>query len=268
MGFNSVYHLTDLPSFVSDKYVVLFDPHGSYLPNVSAANPGKRLDFVSSSAMPLYEDQFKPYCAFGCDMKKPFPGTLFRFPLRTADQASVSKLSKQAYTADDISLMFSQLYEEAVFSLLFLKSIISVEMYVWDAGVNKPHKVYSCSVRESKEKIVHNRRALLRSHSSMEVLDWQLDSSLVNFLCEAITGDCSERRMETFFLVQGMASASSRLGAFSTMAAQEHNLHLIPWASVALCLSDDLPEVFSTNYISLYICYILITCLEGHFGCK
>ncbi|GJN01337.1 hypothetical protein PR202_ga18596 [Eleusine coracana subsp. coracana] len=45
VGFNSVYHLTDLPSFVSGKYVVLFDPQGAYLPNVSSANPGKRIDY-------------------------------------------------------------------------------------------------------------------------------------------------------------------------------------------------------------------------------
>ncbi|GJN26047.1 hypothetical protein PR202_gb13945 [Eleusine coracana subsp. coracana] len=45
VGFNSVYHLTDLPSFVSGKYVVVFDPQGAYLPNVSSANPGKRIDY-------------------------------------------------------------------------------------------------------------------------------------------------------------------------------------------------------------------------------
>ncbi|XP_020581520.1 sacsin isoform X2 [Phalaenopsis equestris] len=241
VGFNSVYHLTDLPSFVSNKYVVLFDPHGSYLPNVSAANPGKRLDFVISSAISLYEDQFKPYCAFGCDMKNPFPGTLFRFPLRNADQAAVSKLSKQVYTADDISCMFAKLYEEAIFSLLFLKSIISIEFYVWEAGVNSPHKVYSCAVKESKEKVARNCRYPQRSYRSVES-DWQLESFLVNFLCEATTGCNSERRVETFFIVQGMASASSRLGALAAMASKEYNLHLFPWASVALCLSDDLPE--------------------------
>ncbi|GJN26046.1 hypothetical protein PR202_gb13944 [Eleusine coracana subsp. coracana] len=57
VGFNSVYHLTDLPSFVSGKYVVVFDPQGAYLPNVSSANPGKRIDYVSSSAISMYTDQ-------------------------------------------------------------------------------------------------------------------------------------------------------------------------------------------------------------------
>lgn len=48
VGFNSCYHLTDLPSFVSGRHLVMFDPHATFLPNVSAANPGKKIDFVAS----------------------------------------------------------------------------------------------------------------------------------------------------------------------------------------------------------------------------
>ena len=37
VGFNSVYHLTDVPSFVSGRHVVYFDPHATFLPNVSSS---------------------------------------------------------------------------------------------------------------------------------------------------------------------------------------------------------------------------------------
>jgi sacsin len=33
IGFNSVYHLTDLPCFISGRYIVYFDPHAKFLPN-------------------------------------------------------------------------------------------------------------------------------------------------------------------------------------------------------------------------------------------
>ncbi|KAG0477771.1 hypothetical protein HPP92_012490 [Vanilla planifolia] len=242
VGFNSVYHLTDLPSFVSNKYVVLFDPHGSYLPNVSTENPGKRLEYVSSSAICLYEDQFLPYCAFGCDMKNPFHGTLFRFPLRNVDQAAVSKLSKQTYTEGDISFMFSKLYEEAVFCLLFLKSIISIEMFVWDAGSDKPHKLYSCSISPSDEKTVWHRKALLRLASLDEVFGRHVDSFSLSFLSETFIGENSEKKMDSFLVVQSMAPTTSRVGSFAVRAGKDYDLHLLPWASVAVCLSDDLPE--------------------------
>lgn len=247
MGFNSVYHLTDLPSFVSHKYVVLFDPQGTYLPNVSAANPGKRLDYVSSSAISLYNDQFAPYCAFGCDMKKPFPGTLFRFPLRSADQAAVSKLSRQAYTEDDISYMFSQLYKEAVFSLLFLKSVASVEMYIWEAGIEEPEKIYSCSVTSTNENTAWHRQALVRFSTSAESTNSQMDSFSLNFLSETSSPTISEKRVDKFFIVQGLASASSKIGNFAAMASKEYDLHLLPWASVAALISDSSSEVMFSS---------------------
>ena len=35
LGFNAVYHFTDLPSFVSGEYLVYFDPHTTFLPGAS-----------------------------------------------------------------------------------------------------------------------------------------------------------------------------------------------------------------------------------------
>lgn len=239
VGFNSVYHLTDLPSFVSGKYVVLFDPQGVYLPNVSAANPGKRIEYVSSSALSLYEDQFFPYCAFGCDMKAPFNGTLFRFPLRSADQAAKSRLSRQAYFEDDVSSMFAELYEEGVFSLLFLKSVMSIEMYVWDVGETTPRKLYSCFVSSAGEDIISHRQLLLRLSKQPSVSACEMDSFMLDFVSEAVTGSDLKKRKDTFYVVQSMASASSRISSFAAKASKEYDIHLLPWASVAACISDD-----------------------------
>jgi sacsin len=102
VGFNSVYHVTELPTFVSGRHVAMFDPQAKYLPNVNPANPGKKIDFldkVHRQVLQTYADQFKPLRAFGCDVLAPtpaaFPATLFRFPLRTPAQAEASRLSKQ-----------------------------------------------------------------------------------------------------------------------------------------------------------------------------
>ena len=106
IGFNSVYHLTDLPSFVSGRYVVYFDPHTSYLPNASSVNPGKRIDFVTTGALSAAPDQFSPFIAFGCNMSDEYRGTLFRFPLRTPEQAGLSRLSHQSFSCEDMSQLF------------------------------------------------------------------------------------------------------------------------------------------------------------------
>ncbi|XP_043716705.1 sacsin isoform X2 [Telopea speciosissima] len=238
VGFNSVYHLTDLPSFVSGKYVVLFDPQGVYLPNISVANPGKRIEYVSSSAISIYNDQFFPYCAFGCDMKQPFHGTLFRFPLRNTDQGAISKLSRQAYSEDHIYSMFAQLYKEGIFTLLFLKSVLSVEMYIWDAGAPEPRKLYSCCVSSANDDITWHRQTLLRLSNSVMSVNNEVDSFSLDFLSEAILGTHLEKKMVTYFIVQAMASGSSKIGAFAAAAFKEYDINLLPWASVAACISD------------------------------
>ncbi|KAJ0094050.1 hypothetical protein Patl1_16358 [Pistacia atlantica] len=239
VGFNSVYHLTDLPSFVSGKYVVLFDPQGVYLPNVSSANPGKRIEYVSSSAISLYKDQFLPYCAFGCDMKNPFAGTLFRFPLRNADQAASSKLSRQAYSEDYVSSMFTQLYEECVFTLLFLKSVLCIEIFVWDVGEPEPRKLYSWSVNSANDETVWHRQALLRLSKLDISTERETDAYSVDFLVEETTGSEIKKRIDTFYVVQTMASTSSRIGSFAATASKDYDIHLLPWASVAACVSND-----------------------------
>jgi hypothetical protein len=43
----------------------------------------------------MHPDQFAPFLAFGCDMHNHYPGTLFRFPLRTPEMALRSRISKQ-----------------------------------------------------------------------------------------------------------------------------------------------------------------------------
>lgn len=100
---NAIYYMSSNASAPNDSRIcvtpgsqlVIFDPHCNYLPNITPQNPGKRINFVESSAADAHPDQFTPYQAFGCDARSYFNGTLFRFPLRTAEQAACSRISKQ-----------------------------------------------------------------------------------------------------------------------------------------------------------------------------
>ncbi|CAK7337978.1 unnamed protein product [Dovyalis caffra] len=246
VGFNSVYHLTDLPSFVSGNYIVMFDPQGSYLPNVNSSNPGKRIDFVSTKAMSFYRDQFEPYVVFGCDMESQFSGTLFRFPLRDSNQAKNSKLSRQAYAENDVVLMFEQLYKEGVFSLLFLKNVFCVEMFVWDEGNVGPRKLYSCCVGNLSDEVLWHRKAIMRMSKELESGgegEVMRDGYLVEFESEEVVGDGGsevKKRSDRFYVVQSMGSGKSRIGGFAATASKDYDIHLLPWASVAACLSDGL----------------------------
>ena len=90
IGFNSVFHLTDLPSFVSGDSVVFLDPAACHLPGVKAGDPGKRVQWngAHTALVDTFPDQFSPFRVWGCNPgggagAPPFPGTLFRLPLRT-----------------------------------------------------------------------------------------------------------------------------------------------------------------------------------------
>jgi sacsin len=93
LGFNAVYHFSDVPSFVSGDSVVFLDPHGIYVPSAdgsgapapeSGASSGGGLKInITNTVVPLdrqFPDQFAPYKALGCDFSKAgaFKGTQVR----------------------------------------------------------------------------------------------------------------------------------------------------------------------------------------------
>ncbi|XP_024517929.1 sacsin-like [Selaginella moellendorffii] len=236
IGFNSVYHLSDLPSFVSGSHVVFFDPQCQFLPSVSSLNPGKRIDFVASTALENFPDQFSPYCVFGCDMRRPFGGTLFRFPLRSAEQAATSKLSKQSYTSTDMLELLRDLYHEIVQVMLFLKNVERVEFYEWSAGSSSPTLLYSCAVRLPTSEIRSHRQLFLRLSKGKDAAasEETKDVFRLELVTNAYTGaDSGKESLSSFLISQAMGSSASRIGALATNAFKSYGLRLLPWASVA-----------------------------------
>ena len=131
LGFNAVYHLTDVPSFVSGGSLVFFDPHTSYVPGATPAQPGLRIRLqtdLESSLASEFPNQCQPYNFFGCNFNGPFPGTLFRFPLRTEAMAKLSEVSKTAYTVETVKLLLDQLKVQLPILLLFLRNVCTLEV--------------------------------------------------------------------------------------------------------------------------------------------
>ncbi|KAF9939972.1 hypothetical protein BGZ70_006381, partial [Mortierella alpina] len=54
-----------------------------------------------SQGLEHFPDQLKTFAVVeDIDFSRPYPGTIFRFPLRTKAQAEISKLSPYAYPAE------------------------------------------------------------------------------------------------------------------------------------------------------------------------
>ena len=240
VGFNSVYHLTDLPSFVSGRYCVYFDPHCEFLPNVSSQNPGKKIDFVSNDVLGKNPNQFKPFIGFGCDMKSEFTGTTFRFPLRTEAQSKVSRLSKASYSASKIHELLHQFAKEKTLDLLFLKSVQSVEISEWHTGENVPKVVSESRITNGSDGLTLARGAFARaskSHATLgasATIDPPVSRNFdVRFLSKGLGGGIDGNDGEstrTFVVSQALGTA---LQPLVVQGRDKFGMRLVPWAAVA-----------------------------------
>jgi hypothetical protein len=79
------------------------------------------VDFIAdTSIVSTLPDQFKPYEAHKLDWRSPFPGTLFRLPLRSVIQAETSLLSKRALSIEEATHLLNNFASEA--SSMVIKS--------------------------------------------------------------------------------------------------------------------------------------------------
>ncbi|XP_077979802.1 sacsin-like [Glandiceps talaboti] len=135
LGFNSVYHLTDVPSFISRHFFVMFDPHTTHIPNLikDKAKPGIKLNLRNNpKVLRMYSDQFKTYTGiFGCDVMNgsDFNATLFRFPLRSEVDTKRSEISDTVYTKERMEELISKLKEHAHSLLIFTQNVKSVSVF-------------------------------------------------------------------------------------------------------------------------------------------
>ena len=152
VGFCATYHLTDVPSFITRRWLQVFDPHLKYLgERVQPTKPGMQIDFVKQreGLKNYFSDQLAPYQGvFGCNVfgtdQNGFNGTLFRLPFR--QQGIVSEISTEVFTEGSKTMdsLKKSLLQTADTLLLFLQNVNKVELFECrrDHTLNRMHKVF------------------------------------------------------------------------------------------------------------------------------
>ncbi|KAM7413412.1 hypothetical protein PAMA_020685 [Pampus argenteus] len=112
LGFNSVYHITDIPIIMSREFMIMFDPNINHISKHirDTSNPGIKINWSKQQKrLRKFPNQFKPFInVFNCqlplaqDSPYKYNGTLFRLPFRTEQEASVSEISSLYYNTTDI----------------------------------------------------------------------------------------------------------------------------------------------------------------------
>lgn len=174
VGFNCVYHLTDVPSFLTGGpdpggSLCIFDPHARYVPGATCDEPGRRFAEVPRLRK-IFTDVFSCYLEdSGFDLTS---GTMFRLPLRNEAMAEHSELSDQPVTLDAVDDLFRKLRPEIFDSLLFLNSVQSVHLSEVDSSSGRIVNTYTVqalmseSDAKAKEEFVQNAKTVAKAIAS------------------------------------------------------------------------------------------------------
>ena len=264
LGFCAVYNLTDVPSLVSGKNVVIFDPHMKYLNKaLPAKSPGLRINLQSvrnRRLMNRMNNQFKPYQGiFDCDLsnKEPFfDGTLFRLPLRTSQQAATSRIKNTSYSKEEMIALLKQFVEASGNLLLFTQHVAEIKLFHIPAFADTPPKA-RLLCRVLKENVFDNlSKSMLAICSDMKQNNILRTRPFENIQKLIITVACEE---EISFLSSLRAGISKTCWLISWKTGTSKSLELcystsitgaLPIGSVAMLVgmeSDCLTPRFLTD---------------------
>ena len=251
LGFNAVYHFTDVPSFVSGEYLVWFDPHAAYLPGASVQHPGLRVKFTRSNILQQFPDQFKPYLLLGCDLQSEYKGTLFRFPLRTSAAASQSEIKKEAYPVEEVLQLVDKFRQMGPDALLFLKHIRDINIYEVGADGGDVRLQYRMSARASPPEDMARFLTLptfvegtAQAPVSKEAFFQTLRASkphqlpLTDMTVDILRTEGDVVQTERWAILSALGGGEARLMAIDP-ANWKRGLRLVPWAGVAALLSRE-----------------------------
>ncbi|XP_026150527.1 sacsin [Mastacembelus armatus] len=136
LGFNTVYHVTDVPSILSGSRLLILDPNATHLKKhiKHKTNPGIKLDLSQQRLFHWFPGQFGPYeSIFDCNFTRqsppaPYPGTLIKLPFRTEQEALKSEISTKVFHKHNITTVQEHLTKNSQTHLLFLKNINTLSL--------------------------------------------------------------------------------------------------------------------------------------------
>lgn len=183
----------DLPTIISGKTLVTFDPHERYFRDSKGnTTGGTQLHFeCNADKFTANADQFAPFRTFhhlGLDFISEFKGTLFRFPIRTKP----SELSSNCPPVDElINEILDSFLKDLHLLLLFLRNLERIEVYEITNNARECRLLASTwidfdeSSRDLREKRVAYREALdrtvLSGERTMSEKAFELDDVEINF---------------------------------------------------------------------------------------
>ncbi|VDI11130.1 sacsin [Mytilus galloprovincialis] len=184
VGFNAVYHLTDVPSFLTrgkevetGEILCVLDPHCQYISKATSRNPGRK--FINTTT--LREDHPNVFNCYHDTLlmtqkkkgKRKAQGTIFRLPLRSSKFTESSQISKHEITKEFAYEILQNFKNEMSTMLLFVNNVKTIKFSEISDG--ELVEMYSVKMNLSKldeddrlqfyKKIEQNSRLLRKNHT-------------------------------------------------------------------------------------------------------
>ncbi|XP_018081716.1 sacsin [Xenopus laevis] len=274
LGFNTVYHITDVPSIMSGSNVLIFDPNVNHIKKhkINSGNPGIKLNLqMKPEILHVFSDQFKPFSdVFGCELNQPFyfDGTLIRLPFRTETEAKDSQICQRAFTEEQIR-SFTHSFDEAASTLLiFLKNIQQVTLNYLEGDLCPQAGESRVTVQRDKVQTLDMPRNMILQQeqiNALTVLRMNMNSvDVTGSHIIKMTVTYTETAEETYYLVQSSLGIKESLQMFS----QNKKLNTyLPVAGVALPLKKDhhtgkwAPNL--SDFSGMVFCYLPLPVSSG-----
>ena len=138
VGFCSVYHITDVPSFVSRDRLYIFDPTLKYLKQDinDRTRPGKKVTFTKK--LVTTSKQLLPYeNLYGFNRKESYSGTMFRLPFRNM----ASEISGVIFSEKLVDQLINDMKKCSSKLLLFLRNVKQITFSQINSGEEAPHLI-------------------------------------------------------------------------------------------------------------------------------
>lgn len=284
LGFNTVYHVTDVPSILSGNSLLILDPNVTHLTKhiKHKTNPGIKLDLSKQRPFQWFPGQFGPYeRIFDCNFSRqsppePYPGTLIKLPFRTEEEALKSEISAKVYHKHNIITFQQHFTNNSQTHLLFLKNINTLSLQSISNNVSTPPRddeietVLTVSKTTLSTMKIPDETKVSKQHQAVKSL-MKLDGK-----CKEVIDCCTVNIVQVTSQQSGVTEVQSWLlyNCFGTqqslqMALQENKQakFSLPIGGIAVPLQND-PETgklasLQTDLVGQAFCFLPLSIHTG-----
>ncbi|KAK1169336.1 hypothetical protein AOXY_G8102 [Acipenser oxyrinchus oxyrinchus] len=237
IGFNSVYHITDCPSFISNNDILcIFDPHARYAPGSTSVCPGRMFRDLDAEFRTQFSDVLNLYLG---DHFKLAGCTMFRFPIRNVEMARVSEISSVPASDRMVQNLLDKLRADGAELLMFLNHMEKISICEIEKNTGDLKVLYSVTA-----KITDGDR-LKRKQFHASVIDSvtrkkQLSQIPVQQITYTMDMEDSEGNLTTWLVCNRSGFSNMEKVSKSVISAHKNeDITLFPRGGVAACISHN-----------------------------